>query len=319
MIRRLPQRLTVTLLIFVVAMLGQGGRAGAQQCVGDCGGNGVVAINDLILAVNIVLGQASLDECPALGVGPVGIAELIASVGNALCECRPCPEPPTPGATETRQPTASASPTPTFTALPSATPTATQLTSRWHEDQLKIPSSTCPGRIVSQLRQNLAGVAADYRVYERGAESEIEDLSSGQRLPASIGNDGVLSFDLASTDSEGACTVTLTLQVRVNLRRSPVTATYSGGFRTMSCPNQVNCSLKVSSRWERQAELFLPTGGPLFIPPQVPIAFPCDWRDGYGSCGRDPVGGSFSGSFGGARSALYVDGQLIAAGASVTP
>src|SRR5579862_4036772 len=39
-------------------------RAGAQVCVGDCGGKGSVGISDLILGVNIALGTASLTQCP---------------------------------------------------------------------------------------------------------------------------------------------------------------------------------------------------------------------------------------------------------------
>lgn len=36
----------------------------APVCVGDCNGDGVVAINELVLMVNIVLDRAPLDACP---------------------------------------------------------------------------------------------------------------------------------------------------------------------------------------------------------------------------------------------------------------
>lgn len=267
------------LLLALLVHLAASGRAGAQACVGDCGNRGAVAINDLILAVNIVLGLAPLDECPALGSGPIGIAELIASVGNALCACQPCPEPPTPRATDTRTATETPTPSPTHTPLPSATPTAVTVQSRWYEDQIKLPSSTCPQRIVTNIRRALAGTTADYTVYERGAESIIEDVN-GAQLPAQIDGDGVLTFDIVDSESEGACTVTLTLHVRVNIAGNSAMASYTGGFRTMSCPNPVNCSLKVTSRWTRRAPLFsIPSP-----PPTFPIARPCI-RDGYDCSG----------------------------------
>src|SRR5262249_58715806 len=38
----------------------------AIACVGDCNGDGVVTINELILAVNIALGDAPISACPAI-------------------------------------------------------------------------------------------------------------------------------------------------------------------------------------------------------------------------------------------------------------
>src|SRR5262245_43327066 len=65
--------------------------APAQSCLGDCNGNGTVAINELISGVNIALGLAPRTACAAFdpnGDG-VSIAELVSGVGNALNECRP--------------------------------------------------------------------------------------------------------------------------------------------------------------------------------------------------------------------------------------
>jgi len=61
----------------------------APACAGDCNGDGVVAINELILGVNIALG-APVAGCPAIdanGDGAVAINELIAAVGRALSGC----------------------------------------------------------------------------------------------------------------------------------------------------------------------------------------------------------------------------------------
>ena len=60
------------------------------SCAGDCDGNGVVAINELIRGVNIALGSAAATDCPAFdtdGSGSVAINELVQGVNNALNGC----------------------------------------------------------------------------------------------------------------------------------------------------------------------------------------------------------------------------------------
>ena len=62
----------------------------APSCPGDCAGDGVVTISDLVLAVNVALGSATVSECPAAdrnGNGQVEINELIAAVNAALGGC----------------------------------------------------------------------------------------------------------------------------------------------------------------------------------------------------------------------------------------
>jgi hypothetical protein len=63
---------------------------GATTCVGNCNGDTVVAINELLQGVNIALGNAELDVCPAFdnsGNGQVEVNELIIGVSNALNGC----------------------------------------------------------------------------------------------------------------------------------------------------------------------------------------------------------------------------------------
>lgn len=61
----------------------------ALTCVGDCGGVGFVEIADLIVGVDIVLGQAPVSACTAFenAYGVVDIAQLIQGVENALDGC----------------------------------------------------------------------------------------------------------------------------------------------------------------------------------------------------------------------------------------
>jgi hypothetical protein len=63
-------------------------------CPGDCDEDGLVAINEMVLAVNIALGNAGVSACPAADSnddGEITVNELIAAVGDALSGC---PGPP---------------------------------------------------------------------------------------------------------------------------------------------------------------------------------------------------------------------------------
>lgn len=60
------------------------------ECVGDCDGDGEVTVSDLIVGVNIALGNQPVSACPAFdpsGDGMVSIGELIQGVNNALDGC----------------------------------------------------------------------------------------------------------------------------------------------------------------------------------------------------------------------------------------
>jgi len=62
----------------------------APACAGDCNANGAVAINELIVGVNIALGNQATTTCPAFDLnanGSVAINELIAAVNRALSGC----------------------------------------------------------------------------------------------------------------------------------------------------------------------------------------------------------------------------------------
>jgi len=64
----------------------------AIVCVGDCDGNGTVAITELIAGVDMALGTTGQNQCPSFDTdqrGSVTIAELITAVNNALHGCPP--------------------------------------------------------------------------------------------------------------------------------------------------------------------------------------------------------------------------------------
>jgi hypothetical protein len=60
-------------------------------CTGDCDHSNTVTVAELIIGVNIAIGNQPVANCPAFDVngdGQVGINELVQAVGNALNGCR---------------------------------------------------------------------------------------------------------------------------------------------------------------------------------------------------------------------------------------
>lgn len=61
-----------------------------SRCVADCNGDGAVAVNEVILAVNIALGNLPLAQCPVADAnrdGAVTIGELIEAVNDVISGC----------------------------------------------------------------------------------------------------------------------------------------------------------------------------------------------------------------------------------------
>jgi photosystem II stability/assembly factor-like uncharacterized protein len=62
----------------------------SQRCVGDCGGDGLVTVDELVRAVNVALGSAALSTCKAADGdcdGSVTVDELVSAVRAALEGC----------------------------------------------------------------------------------------------------------------------------------------------------------------------------------------------------------------------------------------
>jgi len=86
----------------------------ALGCVGDCNGDGVVSINELIVGVNIALGTAPVSACAAFdddSNGEVRVNELLAAVNNGTVGCA-----------------TAATPTPTVTPVPTGAGAETRCT-----------------------------------------------------------------------------------------------------------------------------------------------------------------------------------------------
>jgi len=126
---------TLVLAVLLLVPAQRAPASPADACAGDCDGDGMVAINELIAGVGIALGQQQASTCASLdrnGDGAVTVEELIAAVRAALDGCPAAPtatptDAPTalPTATAAATLTATASPTLPVTESPSASATAT--------------------------------------------------------------------------------------------------------------------------------------------------------------------------------------------------
>jgi hypothetical protein len=110
-------------LLFVVGLLGAGVGDGScstaaastlsHTCVGDCGRNGQVTVDEILTMVNIALGTEDLATCElgdAGGDSRITVDEILMAVNNALRGCPsigPTETPATPTPTPTRTPTMS--------------------------------------------------------------------------------------------------------------------------------------------------------------------------------------------------------------------
>lgn len=133
--RRMALLRTLTLVVLLLVPAPRAPAGLADACVGDCDGDGMVAINELIAGVGIALGQQPVSTCANIdrnGDGAVTVEELIAAVRAALDGCPGSPT-ATPTDAPTAMPTATAAVTLTLTA--SATPTL---------PVTEVPSATAP-------------------------------------------------------------------------------------------------------------------------------------------------------------------------------
>jgi hypothetical protein len=69
------------------------------DCIGDCGDNYKVTVDELVLLVNVALGKAPVSMCElgdVSGDGEISVDEILQAVSNALYGCRPPNQTPTP-------------------------------------------------------------------------------------------------------------------------------------------------------------------------------------------------------------------------------
>lgn len=100
----------------VAALVGASRVSAGTVCTGDCGSDGLVTVDEIVVAVRLALEGGSTEACANAdvdGSGGVTVDEVVAAVNFALSGC-PAVVAPTPTATAPAEP--SATPTPAATA-----------------------------------------------------------------------------------------------------------------------------------------------------------------------------------------------------------
>jgi hypothetical protein len=220
------------------------GRAGAQSCIGDCDGNGVVAVNEIILGVDILLGLEDVSSCPNLddGSGMVTVSRLVTAVNNALCGCGG-------GCAVTPGPT---TPSPTGpVAAPTPTPTEAASVSTWTVNSYDVKSSDCFAPIEGAVEGALRAVGSQFTVTESGNRVQI-DYGDNNVLVGSVDSDGTVHVQETSKDSIGPCDYDVAFSASANLSNSPATATYDANVNLSGfCLGLSDCRMEITSLWTR--------------------------------------------------------------------
>jgi hypothetical protein len=185
--------LTAAAVLFAVAAL----PARAQVCTGDCNDNGQVAVNELVIGINIGLGLVGGTACPALEEedGTVPIDEMITAVDNALNGCPGAVPSATPTEVETEEPTATpteasgtATTTPEATATvpvggtETATPEATETTT----PEATVTSTEVPSATPTQLPTETGTPEPDLDVVAGATTAALNGVNAIPNLISAI-------------------------------------------------------------------------------------------------------------------------------------
>jgi len=88
---RFVRSMVISLALVLLASIGPSAAvAAAPSCVGDCGGDNRVTVDELVTGVNIALDNLPVSSClpmDASGDGHVTVDELLTAVNNALDGC----------------------------------------------------------------------------------------------------------------------------------------------------------------------------------------------------------------------------------------
>ena len=247
-------------LLFVAATASA---AAAPACAGDCNGDGMVSVSELITGVRISLGAAPLDDCSAFDVGGDGqvrIDELITAVNAALAGCPATPTPTaTPSATASsvvaESPTPTATPTDTAQpGTPTATPTQPMVSGHWREDPLAVTDSTCPEMITNGFAADLASRPPCEQIVEMTSDTTVsfEDCT-GTRLEGSLDREGTVraTYPTTTDNTIEDCPVSLTASFVVTAGNSPTTVAYTFDVAFAATCHIDNCTIHADGTWTR--------------------------------------------------------------------
>ena len=209
-------------LLIATVVSGWCAAAPGQMCVGDCDGNGSVGVTQLLVVVNVALGNAELAACTAgdaNGDGQITVDEILVAVNNALTGCSPL-----------------------------------DVSGAWLEDQLHLTSSTCVSQVTQALENGFASTPPCTTRLSVPTVGEVVGVdcngtsATGQAAPT-----GTVDFSLPpATATVNGCTVSTESTLSIDLSRSPTTAQYASTLRFAGTCRLPPCQIRAESRWTRQ-------------------------------------------------------------------
>lgn len=204
----------------------------AAACLGDCDGDGLVTVAELVRLVNVALQLAGVETCPAGdadGDGRVTIDELVTAVSNALSGCGPA------------------------------------VTGPWVQGNPDMTTSDCDPQIDMLVRQSIEAGAFDC-VYDLqpGAATTLREACADATVlrPAALDDAGRMTSTVTAELTVERCRITISEALSADLTRSPTRAHRVLDF-TFTRPCRIpNCAIELDAPWALPPRL---AGLPVYI------------------------------------------------------
>jgi len=120
----------------------------------------------------------------------------------------------------------------------------------WREDRARLVSSTCVDELDDLFRE-LLPIANGIVIVERNGDAVTVEDSEGE-VTLRGGVDGsTIDVDTTISESAGGCSVSVNVNLRVDLGDSPTAATYTLPWEFSGCPGFSDCRQVVETRWRR--------------------------------------------------------------------
>jgi hypothetical protein len=120
----------------------------------------------------------------------------------------------------------------------------------WREDRARLRSSNCSDQL-EELLGRMLPFSAGVLIVERDGDSvTVSDVDQTATLFGGV-EGSVIDVDTSISESGGGCRVSVDLNLRADLGRSPTTATYDLDWQFSGCPGFFDCMQVIETRWRR--------------------------------------------------------------------
>jgi hypothetical protein len=197
--------------------------SGTQSCVGDCGEDRQITVDEILNMVNIALGNSDVSDCnngDNNDDSQITVDEILTAVNFALNGC-PIPD----------------------------------VSGTWQRDQAAVLSSTCDDEVKARVQSNIDAGEWDctYEVVQSGPDLTItETCTDGTDVfSGTVDSSGRIIVVRTGQETEGSCTLTETSYSEVNGSASSSTGTNRLQFDFSTGCAFADCEIVVESRFTR--------------------------------------------------------------------